>query len=414
MKNIEYDLVIMGATGFTGKLVVEYLIENYGVENEEFTWAIAGRDINKLERLKSSFKYIDSNSNKIPRLVVDSHDTNSLDKMTSISRLVISTVGPYLKFGEALVESCVKNGTHYCDLTGEVPFIRRSIDAFDIKAKKNNCRIVHSCGFDSVPSDIGVLLLQMDSLKRFDKPCDEVNLYVRSIRGGLSGGTIDSMISIFKYMGSNPGHRKLLKSPFSLNPRESLKNNTWQPILKSVKWDDDIQRWLCPFIMAGFNSRIVMRTNAITDYRYGIDFKYSEVSSYKKGLSGFLKAVVMFIGLVLIQISLKVRPLLWFLRKFFLPSPGEGPSKEIRDNGFFKLDIIGSMDNIKKIRFTVTGEGDPGYSATAKMITESALSILLNQDRIPKVSGILTPAAGIGVVLAERLNDKGFNFSINE
>ena len=414
MKNIEYDLVIMGATGFTGKLVVEYLIENYGVENEEFTWAIAGRDINKLERLRSSFKYIDSNSNKIPRLVVDSHDTNSLDKMTSISRLVISTVGPYLKFGEALVESCVKNGTHYCDLTGEVPFIRKSIDAFDIKAKKNNCRIVHSCGFDSVPSDIGVLLLQMDSLKRFDKPCDEVNLYVRSIRGGLSGGTIDSMISIFKYMGSNPGHRKLLKSPYSLNPRESLKNNTWQPILKSVKWDDDIQRWLCPFIMAGFNSRIVMRTNAITDYRYGIDFKYSEVSSYKKGLSGFLKAVVMFIGLVLIQISLKVRPLLWFLRKFFLPSPGEGPSKEIRDNGFFKLDIIGSIDNIKKIRFTVTGEGDPGYSATAKMITESALSILLNQDGIPKVSGVLTPAAGIGVVLAERLNDKGFNFSINE
>ena len=414
MKNIEYDLIIMGATGFTGKLVVEYLIKNYGVENEEFTWAIAGRDKNKLETLRSSFKYIDSNSNKIPRLVVDSHDTNSLDKMTSISRLVMSTVGPYLKFGEALVESCVKNGTHYCDLTGEVPFIRKSIDAFDIKAKKNNCRIVHSCGFDSVPSDIGVLLLQMDSLKRFDKPCDEVNLYVRSIRGGLSGGTIDSMISIFKYMGSNPGHRKLLKSPYSLNPRESLKNNTWQPILKSVKWDDDIQRWLCPFIMAGFNSRIVMRTNAITDYRYGIDFKYSEVSSYKKGLSGFLKAVVMFIGLVLIQISLKVRPLLWFLRKFFLPSPGEGPSKEIRDNGFFKLDIIGSMDNIKKIRFTVTGQGDPGYSATAKMITESALSILLNQDRIPKVSGVLTPAAGIGVVLAERLNDKGFNFSINE
>ena len=414
MKNIEHDLVIMGATGFTGKLVVEYLIENYGVENEEFTWAIAGRDKNKLERLRSSFKYIDSNSDKIPTLVVDSHDTISLDKMTSISRLVISTVGPYLKFGEALVESCVKNSTHYCDLTGEVPFIRRSIDSFDIKAKKNNCRIVHSCGFDSVPSDIGVLLLQMDSLKRFNKPCNEVNLYVRSIRGGLSGGTIDSMISIYKYMGSNPDHQKFLKSPFSLNPKDSLKNNTWQPILKSVKWDDDIQRWLCPFIMAGFNSRIVMRTNAITDYRYGIDFKYSEVSSYKKGLSGFLKAMVMFIGLVLIQISLKVRPLLWFLRKFFLPLPGEGPSKQIRDNGFFKLDIIGSMDNIKRIRFTVTGEGDPGYSATAKMITESALSILLDQDRIPKVSGVLTPAAGIGVVLAERLNEKGFNFSINE
>ena len=414
MKKIEYDLVIMGATGFTGKLVVEYLIKNYGIENEEFTWAIAGRDKNKLERVRSSLKDIDSNSNKIPTLIVDSHDTISLDKMTSISRLVISTVGPYLKFGEALVESCVKNSTHYCDLTGEVPFIRKSIDAFDLKAKKNNCRIVHSCGFDSVPSDIGVLLLQMDSLKKFNKPCDEVNLYVRSIRGGLSGGTIDSMISIYDYMGSNLDHQKLLKSPFSLNPRDSIKNNTRQPSLKSVKWDGDIQRWLCPFIMAGFNSKIVRRTNAITDHRYGIDFRYSEVSSFKKGLTGFLKAMVMFIGLVIIQISLKVRPLLWFLRKFFLPSPGEGPSKEIRDNGFFKLDIIGSMDNIKKIRFTVTGEGDPGYSATAKMITESALSILLDEDRIPKVSGVLTPAAGIGVVLAERLNDKGFNFSINE
>ena len=404
----------MGATGFTGKLVVEYLIKNYGIENENFTWAIAGRDKNKLERVLSSLKDVDPNSNKIPTLIVDSHDTISLDKMTSISRLVISTVGPYLKFGEALVESCVKNSTHYCDLTGEVPFIRKSIDAFDLKAKKNNCRIVHSCGFDSVPSDIGVLLLQMNSLKKFNKPCDEVNLYVRSIRGGLSGGTIDSMISIYDYMGSNPDHQKLLKSPFSLNPRDSIKNNTRQPSLKSVKWDGDIQRWLCPFIMAGFNSKIVRRTNAITDHRYGIDFRYSEVSSFKKGLTGFLKAMVMFIGLVIIQISLKVRPLLWFLRKFFLPSPGEGPSREIRDNGFFKLDIIGSMDNIKKIRFTVTGEGDPGYSATAKMITESALSILLDEDRIPKVSGVLTPAAGIGVVLAERLNDKGFNFSLNE
>ena len=404
----------MGATGFTGKLVVEYLIKNYGIENENFTWAIAGRDKNKLERVLSSLKDVDPNSNKIPTLIVDSHDTISLDKMTSISRLVISTVGPYLKFGEALVESCVKNSTHYCDLTGEVPFIRKSIDAFDLKAKKNNCRIVHSCGFDSVPSDIGVLLLQMNSLKKFNKPCDEVNLYVRSIRGGLSGGTIDSMISIYDYMGSNPDHQKLLKSPFSLNPRDSIKNNTRQPSLKSVKWDGDIQRWLCPFIMAGFNSKIVRRTNAITDHRYGIDFRYSEVSSFKKGLTGFLKAMVMFIGLVIIQISLKVRPLLWFLRKFFLPLPGEGPSREIRDNGFFKLDIIGSMDNIKKIRFTVTGEGDPGYSATAKMITESALSILLDEDRIPKVSGVLTPAAGIGVVLAERLNDKGFNFSLNE
>ena len=414
MKNIEYDLVIMGATGFTGKLVVEYLIKNYGVKNAKFTWAMAGRDKKKLERARSSFQYLDSNSNHIPILVVDSHDPALLDSMTSSCRLVISTVGPYLKFGQPLIESCIKNGTHYCDLTGEVPFIRRSIDSFDLKAKENNCRIIHSCGFDSIPSDIGVLLLQMDSLKRFNKPCEEVNLYVRSIRGGLSGGTIDSMISIFNYMRSNPEDQNLLKSPFSLNPRNSVENDTRQPNLKSVKWNDDIQRWVCPFIMSGFNSRIVRRTNAITDHRYGIDFRYSEVSSFKKGMTGFFRAMVMFIGLVIIQICLKVRPLLWCLRKFSLPSPGEGPSRETRDNGFFKLELIGSMENIKKVSLTVTGDSDPGYSATAKMITESALSVLLDQDRIPKVHGVLTPASGIGAVLAERLKDKGINFSINE
>ncbi len=414
MKNIEHDLVIMGATGFTGKLVVEYLIKNYGVKNAKFTWAMAGRDKKKLERVRSSFQYLDSNSNHIPILIVDSHDPVLLDSMTSNCRLVISTVGPYLKFGEPLIESCIKNGTHYCDLTGEVPFIRRSIDSFDLKAKENNCRIIHSCGFDSIPSDIGVLLLQMDSLKRFNKPCEEVNLYVRSIRGGLSGGTIDSMISIFNYMRSNPEDQNLLKSPFSLNPRNSIENDTRQPNLKSVKWNDDIQRWVCPFIMSGFNSRIVRRTNAITDHRYGIDFRYSEVSSFKKGMTGFFRAMVMFIGLVIIQICLKVRPLLWCLRKFSLPSPGEGPSKETRDNGFFKLELIGSMENIKKVSLTVTGDSDPGYSATAKMITESALSVLLDQDRIPKVHGVLTPASGIGAVLAERLKDKGINFSINE
>jgi len=166
--------------------------------------------------------------------------------------------------------------------------------------------------------------------------------------------------------------------------------------------------------MSGINTRIVRRTNAITDHRYGIDFRYSEVSSFKKGMTGFFRAMVMFIGLVIIQICLKVRPLLWCLRKFSLPSPGEGPSRETRDNGFFKLELIGSMENIKKVSLTVTGDSDPGYSATAKMITESALSVLLDQDRIPKVHGVLTPASGIGAVLAERLKDKGINFSINE
>ena len=204
MKDIKHDLVVMGATGFTGKLVVEYLIKNYGVRNQHFSWAIAGRSLSKLEKLKDSLKKLDSLSLDIPTIQVDSLDSKSLDTMTSSCRLVITTVGPYMKFGIQLVESCVKNSTHYCDLTGEVPFIRQSIDLFHSKAKENSCKIIHSCGFDSIPSDIGVLLLQQTSIKRNQKPCNKVNLYVKSIKGGLSGGTVASMISISQHKPGDP------------------------------------------------------------------------------------------------------------------------------------------------------------------------------------------------------------------
>ena len=317
-KNIKYDLIVMGATGFTGRLVVEYLIKNYGVKNEKFSWAIAGRAQKKLEQLKNSFTYLDPQVSSLAIFVADSFDLDSLDNMTSSCKIVISAVGPYLKFGKSLIKSCVNNGTHYCDLTGEVPFIRESIDLFDEKARQNKCRIIHSCGFDSVPSDIGVLFLQKHSLENFNDTCDEVNLYVRSMKGGFSGGTIESMINISNYMDSNPKNKQILRSPFALNPRKSIKNNIRQPSLKSVKWDDVNQRWICPFIMSGINTRIVRRTNAISDFSYGENFSYSEVYSFKKGLSGFFNAVIMLIMLASLQLSIKVRPLLWILRKIVL------------------------------------------------------------------------------------------------
>ena len=282
MKNITYQLVVMGATGFTGRLVVEYIIKNYGIKNNKFTWAIAGRNKKKLEDLRLSFKDLYPDYNQLHIFDVDSNDSLSLDAMTSISGLILSTVGPYIKYGIPLVESCVKNSTHYCDLTGETPFIRESIDLFDKKAKENNCRIIHSCGFDSIPSDIGVLLLQMHSLERFKTPCDDVTLYVDSMRGGFSGGTVDSMIHISRYMNQDSKHKSILKSPFALNPKEYLKNNTYQPNLKSVKWSNNIQRWICPFIMAGINTKIVRRSNAIMNNKYGYDHRYSEVYTHKK------------------------------------------------------------------------------------------------------------------------------------
>ena len=412
-KNIKYDLIVFGATGFTGKLIVEYLIKYYGLKNQKFTWAIAGRDRLKLEELKQALIRIDPLSVKIDTLIADSFNSKSLDILTSSCRVIITTVGPYIEYGLPLVESCVKNHTDYCDLTGEVPFIRESIDLFHEKAKKNKCRIIHSCGFDSIPSDLGVLLLQKNSLEKFNKVCDDINLYVRSIKGGLSGGTISSMIKITKYISSHPEKRRIITSPFSLNPMDKIKNNVQQPVLKSIRWDSAFKKWTCPFLMSGINTRVVRRTNAIAEFSYGENFKYNEVSSFNKGLNGFLKAFTMLMTLVFLQFSLRSNLLMWILRKIIFPKPGDGPSKYKMQNGFFKLKIIGSINKIRKNSVTVIGDSDPGYSATSKMLTESAISILLNENLIPKKYGVLTPASGIGLVLIERLKGKGISFKVD-
>ena len=412
-KNIKNDLIVFGATGFTGKLVVEYLIKNYGLDNQKFTWAIAGRDKEKLEELKQSFIAIDSHSVNIETYVADSFNSKSLDVLTSSCHVIISTVGPYLKYGLPLVESCVKNHTNYCDLTGEVPFIKESIDLFHEKAFNSKCKIIHSCGFDSIPSDLGVLLLQKDSIEKFNKVCDNVNLYVRSIRGGFSGGTISSMINIKRYSHANSKKRDVLKSPYSLNPTDKIKKNVRQSVLKSVRWDNTFNKWTSPFLMSGVNTRVVQRTNAIAEFSYGKNFKYKEMSSFDRGLNGFLKACAMLMILAFLQFSLGSNLLLWILKKTIFPKPGEGPSKEKMQSGFFKLKIIGSINEIQKNSVTVLGDSDPGYSATAKMLTESAISILLNEDKMPKKYGVLTPASAIGLTLIERLKGKGILFKID-
>tara|TARA_B100001248_G_scaffold261824_1_gene254476 strand:- start:1823 stop:3079 length:1257 start_codon:yes stop_codon:yes gene_type:complete len=409
----KFDIIIFGATGFTGKLVVEYFLKNYGFNNPKLNWAIAGRSEAKLEKLKKSFIHIDQGFAKINIFVADSFDSKSLDVLTSSCRVIISTVGPYLKYGLPLIKSCVKNNTSYCDITGEVPFIRESIDLFHEEAKKNKCRIVHSCGFDSIPSDLGVLLLQRTSLKKYDKLCNKVNLYVQEIKGSLSGGTIASVVNLMKYKELYPDKRHMFKSPFSLNPTEEINNHVDQPIPNSIRWDGRIKKWTAPFLMSGINTRIVRRTNAIANFSYGKNFKYNEMSSYDQGLSGFLKASMILCILGLLQLSIKSKTLLWILKNVALPKPGEGPSKNKMNNGFFKMRLIGYTKNNAGISVTVAGYSDPGYSATAKMLAEAAISILLNEDKIPKSYGVLTPASGIGLTLIDRLKEKNISFKVD-
>ena len=412
-KKYKYDLIVFGATGFTGKLVVEYLLKNYGIINSQFTWAIAGRNETKLKKLNKSFFNINKESVDIDTFVVDSFDSSSLDILTSSCKVIISTVGPYLKYGLPLVKSCVKNKTNYCDITGEVPFIRESIDLFHEKAKKNECRIIHSCGFDSVPSDLGVLLLQKNSLKKYEKLCDEVNLYIQEIKGSLSGGTVASMENLMKYIELHPDKKNMYKSPISLNPIWKINNHVEQPPIKSIRWDKREKKWTCPFLMAGINTRIVRRTNAIADFSYGKDFKYNEISSFNPGLYGFLKALMRLTTLGLLKSSIKSKVLFQILKNSVLPKVGEGPSEHKMKNGFFKMKLIGYFNGITKISVTVAGHSDPGYSATAKMLAESALTILIDGDKIPKSYGVLTPASGIGLAIFDRLNDKDISFKVD-
>ena len=410
MHNRPYDIIVFGATGFTGKLVVEYLIEHYGVNNELFTWAIAGRNEDKIKKVIETLAAKNDQIKKIKFFIADSFDEKSLDHLSKSAKVVISTVGPYIKYGKNLVSHCAHNGTHYCDLTGEVPFIRESIDAYDKVAKKNECRIIHSCGFDSIPSDLGVLFLQSEAKKKYDRFCSQIKYYVRATKGGFSGGTIASMIAISNYIKSKPNLSGLLGNPYALNSDKYEGPSVSS--LRSVVWDQDVGLWTAPFIMSGINTRVVRRSNELLGFKYGKEFLYTEVTSFQKGIMGYLKSYSMLIFLGLTKFLMSFKPTFWLLKNFYLPSPGEGPNKEKRDNGFFKILLNGYVDG-NHISCTVTGDKDPGYSGTAIMLTESALSIILNNEEIPKKFGVLTPASAIGKILIKRLKTKGIIFKVN-
>ena len=410
MNNRPYDIIVFGATGFTGKLVVEYLIEHYGVNNELFTWAIAGRNEDKIKKVIETLAVKNDQIKKINFFIADSFNDKSLDNLSKSAKLVISTVGPYIKYGKNLVSHCAHNGTHYCDLTGEVPFIRESIDAYDKVAKKNECKIIHSCGFDSIPSDLGVLFLQSEAKKKYDRFCSHIKYYVRATKGGFSGGTIASMIAISNYIKSKPNLSGLLGNPYALNS-DKYKGPSVSS-LRSVEWDQDAGLWTAPFIMSGINTRVVRRSNELLGFKYGKKFIYTEVTSFQKGIIGYLKSYSMLIFLGLTKFLMSFKPTFWLLKNFYLPSPGKGPDREKRDNGFFKILLNGYVDG-NHISCTVTGDKDPGYSGTAIMLTESALSVILNNEEIPKKFGVLTPASAIGKILIKRLKTKGIIFKVN-
>ncbi len=401
-----YEVIIWGASGFTGRLVAEYLLERYGVGGD-LSWAIAGRSQSKLEQIRSD---LGEPAESIPILTADSHDEKSLADLADQTKVICTTVGPYAKYGKELVAACVAAGTDYCDLAGEPHFIREMIDQHHEQAQQTGARIVNSCGFDSIPSDIGVWFLQQQALEQFDAPCRQIKLRVAKIRGGASGGTIASMMNIIDAAKKDRSIARVLKNPYGLNPRDAMSGPD-KPDLQSAAYDPDIKQWIAPFVMAAINTRIVRRSNALLDFAYGNDFRYDEAMVIGGGFKSRIKANVTAWGLGAFTLGSAFKFTRGLLQKR-LPKPGEGPNARQREKGFFNLKLVGRTADGQRIDAKVTGDRDPGYGSTSKMLGESA--VCLAKDLDDKVGGgIVTPASTMAEPLIKRLTERaGLTFEI--
>lgn len=409
IKNTErkYGIVLYGATSFVGQLVAAYLQKFLAEDNSssEVSWAIAGRNQQKLEQVKKQV-----GNSELPLIIADSEDADSLNEMAAQAQVIISTVGPYLKYGEPLIKACAENGTDYVDLTGEALFIKDMLDKYQQTAKDSGARIVNSCGFDSLPSDLGVLFTQNCAQKAHGEYCDTINMRVKAAKGGLSGGTVSSMATIFEEIAKDKSLRKQLANPYILND-DAKRPNVRQENVSLPQWDADNERWVAPFIMASINTRIVHRSNQLRDYQYGRDFKYDEAIWLPAGLKGRLMSYGMTAGIAGFAASMMFKPSRDLLNEHVLPKPGDGPSKSEQENGYFDIRFFGYTNKNYQVLTKVTGDKDPGYGSTCQMLAQSALCLLQDISKEQVAGGFWTPAAAMGETLIERLqNHAGLEF----
>ena len=372
----EYDLIVFGATSFTGKLVVEYLNERY---SGKLKWAIAARNHERIEAVKNEL------SIDVPSLILDSSNMEDIEKAMKMTRLILTTVGPYQLYGNDILAMCAEHGVDYVDLSGE-PGWMHEMQKHIAKAKESGARIVHSCGFDSIPSDLGVLYLQNLAKEKFDKPVEHIKCRVRSMKGEFSGGTAASLQATMSKLRENPDLFNILIDPFCLC--EGFKGPD-QPRDNKPYHDDVTNEWVAPFFMAAINTKNVHRSNTMMGHPYGKDFLYDEMFSAGPGDEGQKIA----------QAIAAYNPLMGEN----VPKPGEGPSKESRDSGNYDMLFVGVDQGEIKVSVSVKGEGDPGYSSTSKMIAESALCLLFDCPDLE--GGIYTTAPAMGEKLISRLEE---------
>ena len=388
MSEREFDLVVFGASGYTGKLVAEYIQNEYG-RNQTLKWALAGRNKDKLAGIKEDLNL----ESDLTILKVDSNDQESLDAMTSAAKCILTTVGPYQLYGSNLVESCAKNGTDYVDLTGEPGWMYEMINEHKETAKKSGARIVFSCGFDSIPFDLGVYFVQQAVRDKFGKPAQHVRGRVKAMNGEFSGGTIASLGATMATLKEKPELIKVLANPFSLT--EGFEGPTQLDDSK-VLLDEKLNMWVAPFVMAPINTKNIHRSNALLGHEYGEDFCYDEMMIAGEGEEGKQIADAM----------TSANP----MGGENVPQPGEGPSQESREQGNYDVQFFADIDE-GCIEARVTGDMDPGYGSTSKMITESAMCLIYDCNDLS--GGIYTPAPAMGNKLIKRLIEKaGLTFEI--
>ena len=394
----DYDLVVFGATGFVGRILCDYLLDQVDVDSS-VKWAVAGRSTNKLETLVAE---LGTRADGLPHLAADATDETSLRALCAQTRVVISTVGPYALHGELLVKVCADTGTDYCDLTGEPQWVRQMIERYQAAAQASGAHIVHCCGFDSVPSDLGVYYLQQQAKQRFGQPCDRIKMRVKTVKGGVSGGTVASGINIIKEARFSPELRQELGNPYSLCP-ENPSSVTHPPTLVPVQYDPDFQEWMSPFVMAAINTRIVLRSNALLEYSYGKNFQYDEAVLTGSKVKGQLAAKGISAALTGLTVAVAFSPTRWFLENTIIPKQGEGPSQASQEQGFYDLRFWGTTASGETIEVKVLGDRDPGYGSTAKILGQAGLCMAQDFAKSDKQGGFWTPASMFGNRLIERL-----------
>lgn len=387
--NKKYDVVIFGATGFTGKLVVEYFLSQYATDSN-VSWAMAGRNLEKLAEVRDELNA----PADTPLIEANGNDVDSIAELVKQTAVVLTTVGPYQIYGENLVRACASSGTGYVDLCGEPTWMHDMIGKYQTQAENSGAKIIFSCGFDSIPFDLGVYHLQQTAIAETGSPIEYVKGRVRKMQGKFSGGTAASLKATMKAAFSDPNVMKVLKNPYSL---ALTTNGVEQPNGDKPYFDKALGSWVAPFIMAAINTRNIHRSNMLLDYQYGQNFKYDEMMLTGPGDRGEATA-----NAVANDKSLGGDD---------SPKPGEGPTKEERDNGFYDIMFVGQDKNGKTRISSVSGKLDPGYGSTSKMIAESALCLVENGETID--GGFYTPAPALGNKLIKRLSENaGLLFKI--